>query len=427
MAKEDHGLDRENYDLYEDVPEDISTSLIPGIEFSDDEFDRIPVYTPAELNDNQLVAAATKFLESLGKKNCPAGMQYYILVLAQRLSKTERGQYESFLAEDRPTGGSDLDNSIKSHIYANVTVADSEKEGKSTEEVAKLRADKIFGAANTSPLRTQKDEDLVKNATFIAAYLLRALTKSADNVGAAWTGMKARFLSFYGMSLLQSITTLDRNYVVDLKNLLASDPKVGHTWVRTVASAEHRLSVNDNTAGMIRFLGVLPLSMTGMHAYKLFLEIKRQSNLSSKWLLRELTSPRTKPGLTEIRKILINFEDRVNEKKSGKFKYARLMSPAFFQHLQTKSCPDLVYVEICILNKYEAFPANQDPNKIIGIEKVPESMKDQLKEVANNIVTAAPQRNAGMYSTSMKKVFLPTDKKSETKSAAKKNADQIFS
>ncbi|QBJ27588.1 nucleocapsid protein [Maize sterile stunt virus] len=427
MAKEDHGLDKENYDLYEDVPDDISTSLIPGIEFSDDEFDKIPVYSPASLNDNQLVAAATKLLESLGKKNCAAGMQYYILVLAQRLSKTERGQYESFLGEDRPSGGSDLDTSIKNHIYADVTVTDSEKAGKSTEEVAKIRADKIFGSENTNPFKTQKDEDLIKNATFIAAFLLRALTKSVENVMAAWPGMKARFLSFYGMSMLQNVKTPDRNYVSDLKNLFASDPKVGHTWVRTVASAEHRLPVNDNTAGMIRFLGVLPLSMTGMHAYKLFLEIKRQSNLGSKWLLREMTCPRTKPGLKEIRKILINFEDRVSEKKSGKFKYARLMSPAFFQHLQTKSCPDLVYIEICILNKYEAFPANQDPNKIIGIERVPDSMKEQLKEVANNIVTAAPQRNAGMYSTSMKKVFLPTEKKAETKVAVKKNADQIFS
>ncbi|ATN96434.1 N protein [Maize yellow striate virus] len=427
QTQDDHGLDKSISNMFDEVPDNISTSLIPGVVFSDEEFDKVPAYTTPRPNDSQLVRASSKLLDSLGKKNCPSGMQYFILVLAENLAKPQRGQFETFLTDDLPSQGSQLDESIKTKIYASVELTAAQREGKNETEVAKLKADTIFGADSTSPLKTKNDEELVKNATFIAAFLLRILTKSVDNVTAAWTGMKSRFTNFYGDPMMTEVKTPGRDYLSDLKNLLASDPKIGHTWVKVVASAEHRLDVSENTAGMIRFLAVLPLSLTGMHAYKLFLEIKRQSNLESKWILQELITPRTLPALIEIKKILVNFEDRTTEKKSGKFRYARLMSPAFFQELQTKNCPDLVYVEVCILNRYEAFPSTQDPNKIIGIEKVPESMKERLKNAAYNIFVAAPQRNAGKYSTSMKKAFLPTEKAQSARTEVKKTtADNIF-
>jgi hypothetical protein len=218
--------------------------------------------------------------------------------------------------------------------------------------------------------------------------------------------MKTRFKAFYQEDA-PALNPPTKEWLESLKAFLSADPLIGWTWIKVIAKAEDSLGVMTPDMGLVRYLATLPLSYSGLHAYKLFLEIKRVSHLGNSWLLKEMVSPMTFPALKEIAHLIKNFEPLTDDKKSARFKYARLANAAFFQALQTKNCPELVYLEVVLLNKYVSQgQTHQDPSKIVGLGRVPDDMRERLANAAKTIHTIAPARNSGMYSKTMADVFL---------------------
>ncbi|BAA95344.1 nucleocapsid protein [Cytorhabdovirus gramineae] len=421
-------LDKRVTDLFKDIPTDISTHLITGETFSNESFQAIPVYTLTNVTVKQAVHLSYKLFESMKTTKCAAGYQYAIYLLAQRLLTPAAGSNDLVFKDYIPQGGSDLPQEIKNKIYVTTELSDSQTAGKSEAEKKKATADLIFGDNTDHDLqqvRSQDDETIIRFGSFISAFLMKLIVKQQSNIVDGWNGMLERYTNFYGESPITAVPKPNADWLAGLKNYLISDPKIGHTWVRVISAAENALSVGDKSFQMVRYLASLPLSLTGMHAYKLFLEVQKQSNLGMQWLLEEMVSPKTLPALEGIAKILKNFESRTSTRKPPYFRYARIMSPAYFQELQTKNCPELVYLLVCLLQKYEAFGAGQEPTKIVGIERVPANIRAEMSRAAGYIFSVAPQRNMGMYSDSMRKALVHQEKAS-TSRAGKEKADEVF-
>uniref|UniRef100_A0A2N9FGY4 Uncharacterized protein n=1 Tax=Fagus sylvatica TaxID=28930 RepID=A0A2N9FGY4_FAGSY len=129
----------------------------------------------------------------------------------------------------------------------------------------------------------------------------------------------------------------------------------------------------------------------GMHAYKLFLDLlKADSKLSEEFLLNAMRRPETAKALSTIAEIRRDHESR----GSNYFKYARLIGPQFFMPLQTKQCPDFVYLEVCLLKKFPTFTENQDPGSIAGLDILCTKLRMSLSRRADAIYEASQKNQA---------------------------------
>ncbi|ARS22490.1 putative N protein [Maize associated rhabdovirus] len=419
-------IDKDLTDAFSNVPENLAVNTVPDETFSDDAFKSHSVYEINELTIKQVVHHAYKLFRNMGQKTCHAIIPYSILAMALRLPTPKKKSTTSFLTSHKPSGGTALEQGIASKLYPSLDLS-TEEAAKPDAEKKRLTATKVFGSEEDKEfkaVRELEEEIVFQFGCFLSAFLLKLLCKNPENIITGWDAMRGRYSTFFSESAPSEVKRPSREWLTELKNLFSSDPMISRTWVRTFSEAEDHLPAGEQQVGMLRYLALMPFSYTGLHGYKLFLDVSRASNLSNKWLLTEMTSPMTSKALKLIAHILINFESRIGEKKKSAFKYARMMSTSYFQDLQTKNCAGLVYLEVKILKKFEAFGTNSNPENIIGIEKVPAEHKAMLSKAADFIVSAAPQRNLGRYSESMRKAMIPEHKPKQHQQVAKK--EDIF-
>jgi hypothetical protein len=232
----------------------------------------------------------------------------------------------------------------------------------------------------------------LKWACFVAAYSLRLLVKNPQNALRSWENMKQRYSGFYiGERPVDMNVSLSAWTNLKTRLTAGYSETIQTTWIKLVAQAENKLTPVDPDTRLLTYLATFVFSYTGMHAYKLFLDLlKADSKLSEEFLLNAMRRPETAKALSTIAEIRRDHESR----GSNYFKYARLIGPQFFMPLQTKQCTDFVYLEVCLLKKFPTFNENQDPGSIVGLDRIATQQRMFLSRFADAIYAASQKNQA---------------------------------
>ncbi|DAF42346.1 TPA_asm: N [Tagetes erecta virus 1] len=254
--------------------------------------------------------------------------------------------------------------------------------GKSKESISKIKS-------TLSPVNR-------KYGLFICAFLFKGLSKAAKNLQNSWVHKSQRFQNFYpGVERPDEWKTPEIPWLEEIRKQFNQDRKALLTALRMINTLEIRL-IKEQTAdlGLIRYLWCVPLSYTGMHAYKLFCTSREYLKKDVNWLLSQLTHPIFNDSLDEIFDLHQHYEDDGTEGFNPAFRYARIFGSQYFTAIQTKQCTALVYCLGQIIKWFEGENSTFDPENIANVDKLSENLKFRMKLIVENIILACNQEDA---------------------------------
>ncbi|DBA36699.1 TPA_asm: N [Leucadendron betacytorhabdovirus 1] len=406
---------------YEGVPEDTTLSLTTSKIWKDDVFDDMVVYTIESRTEKDIMDIFVGLKAEMTTKAIGKFSHHKVITLAAHLGVPNSDKYKKLLHrfplgdEIMPLGMTFTQTSPPA-TRATPVLPDPQEPGISEEE--KEKRTKAREDANRTPFPTSAhdEEDVfgegqtgqhrdidVKYATFIAALLTKLVTKTPENLINSWKAAHERFRGFYMETQDSPVPAPNSDWLKGLKEFLNHDKKGIRTLLKVVYELETTYPDPDsNEAGICRFLFSLPLSYTGMHAYKLFLAVRQASGKTNKFLLNALLHPKNVSALDEIANILTHHESRESLPRTSKFRYARLIGPQYFLHLQTKNCKALVYCLVSVLGHYTMGENNNfKPDQIFGIQNIPAGIKAQMTEAARLIAESVSKEEKPLYSPYM--------------------------
>ncbi|DBA36605.1 TPA_asm: N [Bouteloa betacytorhabdovirus 1] len=287
--------------------------------------------------------------------------------------------------------------------------SDAERTAMETElnNLKKAISDALLEDETNQPsytIQTYSDEERAYNL-FMMCFLTRMLSKSSDNIDLGWSQAHERYSNFYMGKKPSLAKKPSKTWVEAVKMQFGLDRKAAKSILKMIVLMEKAYPQADSPdAGLVRYLFSLPNSYAGMHAYKLFCNVKEQTKKKNAWLLSVLKCPMNNAALNCIMQILNNFE-LTSERSDTSFRYARLVGPQYFAPLQTKSCPALVYTLTQILNHYVNPDDRYNPENIVSLRGLGADIKANMKLAATMIVNASPIDDKSSYSGIMAKAF----------------------
>lgn len=142
---------------------------------------------------------------------------------------------------------------------------------------------------------------------------------------------------------------IPENSWVSLKNHLTASRKLMTTWIRLVAMNENTMSASDEDGGLLKYLATIVFAYSGMHAYSLFMHLHHKSKIPVDVLLNDIDIGATSEATLGVFTIATEYESNDVEKRASYFKYARLFGQQYFMSVQTKACPEFVYLVVKLL------------------------------------------------------------------------------
>ncbi|UUW33153.1 putative nucleocapsid protein [rudbeckia virus 1] len=224
---------------------------------------------------------------------------------------------------------------------------------------------------------------------YVCGYLLRILSKSAENIKKSWKHKHERFKNFYSHKMRYIDWDIPSDaWIEEIKSQFSLDRTLLQTSLRLINLYE--MTFRDDSkieAGLIRFLFSTPLSYTGMHAYKLFCMVIDKIDREPEWVLSALMCPKFNPALMTILQINNDFEEDVDDPNfNPAFRYARILGPQYFPTIQTKSCPELVLCLSQIVLRMEENKGNYDPMNIAAIKELSNNVVVRMNMIADEFV-----------------------------------------
>lgn len=232
------------------------------------------------------------------------------------------------------------------------------QEGEDIAPVAEHRDDKQEMAGGNN--------EIVPWACFLAAYSLRLFTKTQKNMVQSWGHMNTRYTSFFRSYATVPMEVPENSWVV-LKSHLTDSRKLMTTWIKLVSMTENVLSPSEEDSGLLKYLATIVFAYSGMHAYSLFMHLHLKSRIPVDSLLNDMDTPATSDATLGIFTIATEYESNESVRRTPFFKYARLFGQ---QTVQTKACPEFVYLVVKLLKCYVDFKEEQDPINIVGLDAV---------------------------------------------------------
>ncbi|KAK4851250.1 hypothetical protein QYF36_013633 [Acer negundo] len=206
--------------------------------------------------------------------------------------------------------------------------------------------------------------------------------------------MQERFKGWYaaGHNVIDSFQ-LEESMANSIKQAFVRRSGVINTWVMWVAYNENETEMGMNNKRLMEYLSGQVFQYTGMHALTLTLAIQQVTKCDMGFLLGELNCPMTRQAVQAIDHLLQNHE-LVKEKPGRKtyFRYARLRDSDYFLEIQSKKCPQLVYVVAKTLKNVSPTGASSDPTQIYCIKNMGEVWKKRLDGVADRLSELLMQR-----------------------------------
>lgn len=231
--------------------------------------------------------------------------------------------------------------------------------------------------------------------TFLAAYLMKIMIKSVENVIQGIPNMRARFESFYGPARAVTGFRLSMERAAAYKEALLSQGNILTTYTLALAHTQHAASANHSVKerGVLSYLGYLPFSYSGLHAYTLMIELKNFTNIGLDRLLSLFQADINSPALLKIAQIVRELERTVEHRdRSTYFRYCANWSSKYFACLRSRKCTYLLYTVACAWRVLAAGHENADPERIVAIGTLAESMKRTLK-IAGEIIGESLKQN----------------------------------
>ncbi|DBA36645.1 TPA_asm: N [Durio betacytorhabdovirus 1] len=401
-----------------DIKETASFSAIAPKSFSTSDFNEFVGFKSKSVTEVEIKNLIKLFKRELGEDTPSDNLPYLVLTLSQSLKTTSRPFSQNIF--EPVAVGSEFPSDIETYFTSG---------GEPPKPKPKVPKS-IFPTKPAIPGETQQTEEQQSQPIaeaeitdsekifypFLAAYLMKLLVKTEYNVRQGIANMLIRFTGFYSKSGPDNLV-LAEEWTRVAKTLIVSEPKIAISWVKTFVPYEKATKTDTKDLGLVRFLAILPLSYTGMHAYKLYGEVKLASKQTNKFLIHSLSHPITLPGLKQIVNILNDYEKQIPTSTTPvrdydpSFKYARLLSPQYFMELQTKNCPALVYVLVELLYKYRKYEeTRQNPSSIVGMSSVPDNVRVSLQKAASMIYEAGQTQQAEYTSTFMAEAFTAVKK-----------------
>ncbi|AYR67253.1 nucleocapsid [Yerba mate chlorosis-associated virus] len=398
------------------LPSNLIFSAAPGISYSDENIQTASWYNDkVDVSINQSASTLRAFLGGNDFSNKFIG--HFLLHLASELEspivtdKREKivGPMKGLIAWPKLALAS-------SSVSATQQIASKGVEG-GINLFGDGDPEKNQGSQTSSSITTTNntglDEEFIRSSKFVAAFLMRLLIKTSDSVIKAWVKLPERYHSFYGEEISSCYKEKIKKEALEaIKMKLTSNPLFASTWVFCFNYTEQNFSAKSPEYNIINYLAIIPLGFAGMHALKLFLAYHNVTLCDETWLLNVLRAPENNPALMEIDTIMRKWFPKENNIGTGLFKYARLVDSSYFQCLQTKNCPSLVFLLVTLLSNHSALPAGADPNLIVGISNVSQTVRDEMTLAASLIHKSIPKSNAEAYSEEMKEA--KTGKKDTT-------------
>ncbi|DBA36977.1 TPA_asm: N [Chrysanthemum alphacytorhabdovirus 1] len=222
---------------------------------------------------------------------------------------------------------------------------------------------------------------------FLAAFMLRTHSRQTESFLSSIDSMIERCGGWYEKAdaILRSMT-IDAALVTSFKMMLARREEVISTWVMWVAYNENETKMSKNNCGLMSYLAGQIFQYTGLHAAVQILAIQQVTKVPMDQLLGELNHRSTRQPLQAFYKML-QIHELVKEHPGRKtyFRYARVWDSGYFHELQSKACPDLVFLTASIVKQVSPTGAKSDPTKIYAIQDIGETKRVFLTEVAEKI------------------------------------------
>ncbi|DBA36614.1 TPA_asm: N [Chrysanthemum betacytorhabdovirus 1] len=414
------------------IPESTSSHIIPSAEWSDSCLSSENTYaieTNYDLKSQERIIKS--FLRSIENNVCTVSSAKELLIMCHYLCDNTKTGNVSLIKSDYQKGHltMEYDTGVKEPEKRKGTKM-VDKLRPMTEEEKAMSADQLKAQGIIeSPFKTgmisyQEPEeyeineevvdtlsmkslttDEIKFLIYMISFIAKIVSKAEKNIINTWPKAITAYENFYsGCPTSQAIRTPTEKWLTVLKNHFHTDIALTRTLVRLVVFLENTLDPASSTAGMIRYLWCMQMAYSGMHAYKMFVSVRSYMGYHNQALLDLLVHPSTNNGLDTICEILCKHErSATNPGATTAFRYARLVGPQYFQHLQTKACPALVYCLVQILKKYEDPNDNFKPESIYGLKGLGSSIKEVMVKAADMIFSEVPKNHAKVYSDVMKR------------------------
>ncbi|DAC81993.1 nucleocapsid [Trichosanthes associated rhabdovirus 1] len=374
---------------------------IPKV-WSDNELSKIPIYSLTQLSVSEAVLLGNHMMTMLVGNKSNKDLIDIILFLAVSLRdpndtskllltppadgfglKTTIGK-PSVSAVDKKTTDDDADQQQGSSVAASLKERLAARKG---QKMVNEIITKTTAGSSNAPIEGISSENQAAVYSFLAAFLLRAHSRQPESLIDALPKMVERCASWYeGAEIVIGNLTVEKTLIESMKNLLARREEVMSTWVMWVSYNENEVILNKNNYGMLSYLAGQIYQYTGLHAVVQVLAIQQVTQVPMDQLLGELNHRSTRQPLLALYDMLQHHEI-VKEKPGRKtyFRYARIWDSGYFHELQSKQCPDLVYLAAKILKEVSPTGARSDPTKIYAIQDLGETKKEFLDRVATNI------------------------------------------
>ncbi|DBA36880.1 TPA_asm: N [Epipactis gammacytorhabdovirus 1] len=369
-----------------------STQGFTPANWNDDLFGMIPIWHGLELDVNQMITVGAAWLANITTGEITQRTAINGLKLALSLKSMDPGNANPLLIQqERPVGNPpanilarencpNLDLFPQTRFVAHQQVlplGGPDLDAANQAEYAPL----IIPEAEINAMPEDEDEQKKRAYCFIAAFMMKLLVKSADNVLRSQDVMKKRFVGFYGPSKTVSRFRITLIQAETYREALNYQSKIITTYTHALAYTQqtktNQLSVREN--GVLSYLGYLPFSYMGFHVYTLMLELKALSKVPLSVLLTLFNADIMAPTLMKIAEVVRVFERTVeNPNRTIYFRYCAAWGPHYFAALRSKNCAYLLCTVSSAWKTVAAGRDGADPSRIVATQGLSQQMKRTL-------------------------------------------------
>ncbi|DBA36884.1 TPA_asm: N [Fraxinus gammacytorhabdovirus 1] len=378
----------------------------PDADWTNNDVNRVNFWHGTTLNDAQVLTTGQEWIAEIEAGTISARTAAKGLKLAMSLKSMEAGA-NNFLLSQAPRG-----EALNEGVPALVNMPGIEMFGSTP---FTMRAQQVVVgpiqpllpvAAVAAPANVNVQEPEIPQGedteaekrhayTFLAAYMMKLLIKSADNILLGVPNMRNRFESFYGPARAVTGFRLNMEKASAYKEALLSQGNILTTYTMALAYTQSAASANHSVRekGVLSYLGYLPFSYSGLHAYTLMIELKNFTNIGLDRLLSLFQADINSPALLKITHIIRHLERTVAEpERATYFRYCAHWSPRYFSILRSRKCAYLLYTVACAWKILSAGHENADPERIVAVNTLSDSMKRTLK-IAGEIIGESLKQN----------------------------------
>jgi len=366
----------------------------PEAAWNDADFDRIPGWTGVILEDAQIIGAGEAFLANINANTISIRTVIRGLRLAMSLCSVDPSRRGALLTvKDR----SAVERALQYEQLPELETFSDTPFTLRAQQIQHGQNPVATGDATLQPQVPQvgAETEQSKRAayTFIAGYLMRLLVKDPDNIVNGLPNMKQRYESFYGPSKIVAEFSLNRMQANAYREACVSQSKIISTYTMALAYTQSAENRDERETGVLSYLGYLPFSYTGMHAYTLLMELRKATGVSPGKLLTLFYADVNKAALNTIRTILMQFERTTEHpQRNVYFRYSACWGSHYFASLKSRNCPYLVYTAAAASKILSAATDASDPEKIAAVQNLSDQMKRTLK-LAGEIIGNSLKQN----------------------------------